>query len=183
MARRRFSSRGEKSRGLFTRNAAKARVFCHEQRDENERVLPVEVFRARDGGGREPHIYRGVCVKSYLSAIGFNNTHGSTKDGSSSSNKKIYVVGEQGLVRELEECDVGDIVGGVYEAVVYFERLGGDARVDGGDAENDHDDDSRVDAVVVGQDTSFTFAKLAYASYLIQKGAKFIATNPDAGIG
>ena len=62
MARRPVSSRGEKSRGLFTRNAAKASVFCHEQRDENERVLPVEVFRARDGGGREPHIYRGVCV-------------------------------------------------------------------------------------------------------------------------
>ena len=47
--------------------------------------------------------------------------------------------------------------------------------MDRGDSENDHDDDSKVDAVVVGQDTSFTFAKLAYASYLIQKGAKFIA--------
>ena len=131
------------------------------------------------------HIYTAAFASaSYLSAIGFNNTHGSTttKDGSSSSNKKIYVVGEQGLVRELEECDVGDIVGGVYEAVSCtssdWEEM---HEWTGGDAENDHDDDSRVDAVVVGQDTSCTFAKLAYASYLIQKGAKFIATNPDAG--
>ena len=92
------------------------------------------------------------------------------------------MVGEQGLVRELEECDVGDIVGGVYEAVSCtandWEEM---HEWTGGDSENDHDDDSQVDAVVVGQDTSFTFAKLAYASYLIQKGAKFIATNPDAG--
>ncbi len=92
------------------------------------------------------------------------------------------MVGEQGLVRELEEYDVGDIVGGVYEAVSCtandWEEM---HEWTGGDSENDHDDDSKVDAVVVGQDTSFTFAKLAYASYLIQKGAKFIATNPDAG--
>ena len=91
------------------------------------------------------HIYTAAFASaSYLSAIGFNNTHGSTttKDGSSSSNKKIYVVGEQGLVRELEECDVGDIVGGVYEAVVYFSDWE-DARVDEV-RENDHDDDSRV---------------------------------------
>lgn len=34
--------------------------------------------------------------------------------------------------------------------------------------------------MIVGQDTSFTFAKLAYASLAIQQGAKFVATNPDA---
>jgi len=131
------------------------------------------------------HIYTAAFASaSYLSAVGFNNTMiESGGDGSKSSkSKKIYVVGEQGLVRELEECDVGDIVGGVYEAVSCtpsdWEEM---HEWTGGDSENDHDDDSRVDAVVVGQDTSFTFAKLAYASYLIQKGAKFIATNPDAG--
>ena len=37
-----------------------------------------------------------------------------------------------------------------------------------------------VGAVIVGQDTRFTYAKLAYASLAIQKGARFVATNPDA---
>jgi phosphoglycolate/pyridoxal phosphate phosphatase family enzyme len=131
------------------------------------------------------HIYTAAFASaSYLSAVGFNNSMTeSGGDGSKSSkSKKIYVVGEQGLVRELEECDVGDIVGGVYEAVSCTPSVWEEMHEwTGGDSENDHDDDSRVDAVVVGQDTSFTFAKLAYASYLIQKGAKFIATNPDAG--
>lgn len=34
--------------------------------------------------------------------------------------------------------------------------------------------------MIVGQDTAFTFAKLAYASMAIQLGARFIATNQDA---
>jgi len=40
-------------------------------------------------------------------------------------------------------------------------------------------DDNDVDAVVVGLDRNFTFEKLKKANYLIRKGARFIATNPD----
>jgi ribonucleotide monophosphatase NagD (HAD superfamily) len=41
--------------------------------------------------------------------------------------------------------------------------------------------DPRVQAVVVGLDTKFTYSKLAIASlYINTGGAKFIATNDDA---
>ena len=41
--------------------------------------------------------------------------------------------------------------------------------------------DSEVDAVVVGDDPKFTYAKIAIASLFIHDGgAKFIATNDDA---
>ena len=96
--------------------------------------------------------------------------------------KKIYCIGEYGLKKELEIADVGDLVGGVYEAVQCtsedWEEM---FEWTGGNSEDDLNDDSKVDCVVVGQDLSFTFAKLAYASYLIQKGALFIATNTDSG--
>ena len=62
--------------------------------------------------------------------------------------KKVYVIGERGVMEEMEEW-------------------------------LDPEDD--VGAVVVGSDSAFTFAKLAYASLQIQRGALFIATNPDAG--
>ena len=173
----------------YLRDTMKKRVFFVTNNATKTREYYVWKLNELGVDADVNHIYTAAFASaSYLSSIGFNNNNNNnnstttTTTTSSSTSKKVYVVGEQGLVRELEECDVGDIVGGVYEAVSCtandWEEM---HEWTGGDSENDHDDDSKVDAVVVGQDTSFTFAKLAYASYLIQKGAKFIATNPDAG--
>ena len=82
---------------------------------------------------------------------------------------KAMVIGGQGIVDELNEMYI-EVDPGVFNAVqcmeTYWEEL---------------DIDPDCAAVIVGQDTSFTYAKLAYASLAIQRGAKFVATNPDAG--
>ena len=82
---------------------------------------------------------------------------------------KAMVIGGQGIVNELNEMYI-EVDPGVFNAVQCTET----------DWE-ELDIDPDCAAVIVGQDTSFTYAKLAYASLAIQRGAKFVATNPDAG--
>jgi phosphoglycolate phosphatase len=82
---------------------------------------------------------------------------------------KAMVIGGQGIVDELNEMYI-EVDPGVFNAVQCTE-------VDWEELDIDPD----CAAVIVGQDTSFTYAKLAYASLAIQRGAKFVATNPDAG--
>ena len=82
---------------------------------------------------------------------------------------KAMVIGGQGIVDELNEMYI-EVDPGVFNAVQCTEA----------DWE-ELDIDPDCAAVIVGQDTSFTYAKLAYASLAIQRGAKFVATNPDAG--
>ena len=80
---------------------------------------------------------------------------------------KAMVIGGQGIVDELNEMYI-EVDPGVFNAVQC--------------TETDWEElDPDCAAVIVGQDTSFTYAKLAYASLAIQRGAKFVATNPDAG--
>ena len=83
--------------------------------------------------------------------------------------KKAFVVGGRGVVDELNEMQI-EVDPGVFNAVKCTEADW---------EELDVDDD--VGAVIVGQDVAFTYAKLAYASLAIQRGATFVATNPDAG--
>ena len=85
--------------------------------------------------------------------------------------RSAYVIGERGLMEELEEAGI-DVEAGVYDSVKCSERDW---------EEMDEWSDENVGAVVVGSDSKFTFAKLAYASLQIQRGAMFVATNPDAG--
>lgn len=66
---------------------------------------------------------------------------------------KAFVVGEAGLIHELESVGV-EIVEDVYQ--------------------------NKVDYVVVGLDRGFNYKKLTDAQYAILSGATFIATNPDA---
>uniref|UniRef100_A0A7S0SPZ5 Phosphoglycolate phosphatase n=1 Tax=Mantoniella antarctica TaxID=81844 RepID=A0A7S0SPZ5_9CHLO len=80
---------------------------------------------------------------------------------------KVYVVGGQGIVDELNEMHI-EVDPGVFGAVKCTEDDWTELIVE---------DD--VKAVIVGQDLEFTFAKLCYASLAIQQGAKFVATNPD----
>ena len=82
---------------------------------------------------------------------------------------KAMVIGGQGIVDELNEMYI-EVDPGVFNAVQCTET----------DWE-ELDIDPDCAAVIVGQDTPFTYAKLAYASLAIQRGAKFVATNPDAG--
>ena len=82
---------------------------------------------------------------------------------------KAMVIGGQGIVDELNEMYI-EVDPGIFNAVQCTET----------DWE-ELDIDPDCAAVIVGQDTSFTYAKLAYASLAIQRGAKFVATNPDAG--
>ena len=82
--------------------------------------------------------------------------------------KKAFVVGGRGIVDELNDMQI-EVDPGVFNAVQCTE-------VDWEDLVLDVD----VGAVIVGQDVAFTYAKLAYASLAIQRGAVFVATNPDA---
>ena len=88
--------------------------------------------------------------------------------------KSVYVIGESGVLRELEEAEI-DVEAGVYDSVK--------CTPSDWDPEMQEwmEEDESVGAVVVGSDSKFTFAKLAYASLMIQRGAIFVATNPDAG--
>ena len=83
--------------------------------------------------------------------------------------KKAYVVGGRGVVDELNEMQI-EVDPGVFNAVKCTEADWEELIVD-----------EDVGAVIVGQDVAFTYAKLAYASLAIQRGATFVATNPDAG--
>ena len=82
--------------------------------------------------------------------------------------KKAFVVGGRGIVDELNDMQI-EVDPGVFNAVQCTEQDWEDMFLD---------DD--VGAVIVGQDVAFTYAKLAYASLAIQRGAAFVATNPDA---
>ena len=81
--------------------------------------------------------------------------------------KKAYVVGGRGVVDELNEMQI-EVDPGVFNAVKCTEADWEELIVD-----------EDVGAVIVGQDVAFTYAKLAYASLAIQRGATFVATNPD----
>lgn len=85
--------------------------------------------------------------------------------------RRVLVVGEAGLVTELQA------VGCVADTCPVGEVSLRDAAFAALFAPNA----MRYDAVVVGYDGAFTTAKLARASAAVQRGAKLVGTNPDAG--
>ena len=119
--------------------------------------------------------YATAC---YLKSLGFDEIteterreHGN--GAGDFSKKSVYVIGESGVLRELEEAEI-DVEAGVYDSVKCTPS-------DWEEMQEWMEEDESVGAVVVGSDSKFTFAKLAYASLMIQRGAIFVATNPDAG--
>jgi phosphoglycolate phosphatase len=87
--------------------------------------------------------------------------------------RKVYVIGEEGLVKELQRVGL-EVVGGPQDNEKHmndalFIKLG-----DSGEFEN-------IDAVVVGYDQSFNYYKLAVASLCFQQNRNciLIATNQD----
>ena len=81
--------------------------------------------------------------------------------------KKVLVVGGVGLVHELEDVGIEVVFSG--DAAERWRQNGRDGRAAVGP----------VDAVVVGLDTEFTYARLACAAEAVRAGARFIATNRD----
>lgn len=82
---------------------------------------------------------------------------------------KAYIVGEEGLSRELNKVGIDNI--GVGEENRFFRSLG------------DETDflDNDVKAVVVGFDRFFNITKLTIATtYILKRGCLFFATNTDA---
>ena len=106
------------------------------------------------------HVEKEEVFSAAFAAAAYLKTQG--------MDEKVFVVGGRGIVDELNEMQIA-VDPGVFDAVQCAEADWEELFVE---------DD--VAAVIVGQDTRFTYAKLAYASLAIQKGARFVATNPDA---
>ena len=85
--------------------------------------------------------------------------------------RKLFVVGEVGLVQEL--TDAGFLCARGPEGELALTEHAFAALFDA--------TAPIYDAVVVGYDTAFTSAKLARASAAVQRGALLVGTNPDAG--
>jgi len=81
--------------------------------------------------------------------------------------RKVLVVGGKGLVHELEDVGIEVVFSG--DAAERWKSNGRDGAAAVGP----------VDAVVVGLDTEFTYARLACAAEAVRAGARFIATNRD----
>ncbi|MEN6373068.1 MAG: HAD-IIA family hydrolase [Armatimonadota bacterium] len=114
---------------FFTNNATKSR---EDYRSKLERMkIPVSLDE--------------IMTSAYATSLYFKE---SNKIGG-----RVYVVGESGLVREMESAGM--------EVVR-------------------NDDLEHIDFVVVGLDKQFTYDKLAKAQQAILNGAEFIATNTDA---
>jgi len=81
--------------------------------------------------------------------------------------KRALVVGGPGLVHEIRDAGIAVVFSG--DAAERWQSNGRDA----------HAATGAVDAVVVGLDLDFTYARLACAAEAVRAGARFIATNRD----
>lgn len=93
--------------------------------------------------------------------------------------RRVLVVGEPGLLREL--ADVGiEVIDAGERADLLAERTA-ETRADGGTLD-EVEIAGRPDAVVVGLDQHLTYGKLTVAAIAIRAGARFIATNRDPAL-
>lgn len=86
-----------------------------------------------------------IFTSSYLTALYL--------DREADKDVRIFIVGEEGIVFELEEFGFKNLFWSNYEPP--------------------------IDYVIVGMDRNFNFQKLTYAQQAIFSGARFIATNID----
>jgi len=154
------------------------RVFFVTNNSTKSREHYAAKFAALGIDASKYEIYTSAYATAcYLKREGFDALIGEKGDDGEHvddyKQKTVYVIGEKGILDELEEAGI-DVEGGVYDSV----RC---TTTDWAEMSEWMDEEDDVGAVVVGSDSSFTFAKLAYASLQIQRGAKFVATNPDAG--
>jgi phosphoglycolate/pyridoxal phosphate phosphatase family enzyme len=81
--------------------------------------------------------------------------------------RRVLVVGGLGLVHEIRDAGIEVVYSG--DAAERWTANGRDAAAAVG----------AVDAVVVGLDTDFSYARLACAAEAVRSGARFVATNRD----
>ncbi len=95
----------------------------------------------------------------------------------SSTQKKVFVIGQSGIIDELQLARIAHIGGPSFSD----KRIVGEIGVEGSKIENiDHDQD--VEAVLVGFDSAITYYKIQYAQICLNSNnnCRFIATNTDA---
>lgn len=97
-----------------------------------------------EGIGIEVSIF-DIFTSSYLTALYL--------DKEANKSDRIFIVGEEGIVWELERMGFQNLFWSNYEPPINY--------------------------VIVGMDKHFNFQKLTYAQQAILSGAKFIATNTD----
>ncbi|KAG1674279.1 hypothetical protein FOA52_013468 [Chlamydomonas sp. UWO 241] len=97
------------------------------------------------------------AAAAYLESIGFN--------------KKVYVIGEEGILQELDLKGIKHL-GGPTDATKTVKLAPGEFQ----------DHDSEVGAVIIGFDRYINYYKIQYATLCIREnpGCLFIATNRDA---
>lgn len=108
----------------------------------------------------EEHIFSSsFAAAAYLKKLGFN--------------KKAYVIGEEGILEELETAGIASLGGPADAGRVVDLAAGSDALVQL---------DPDVGAVVVGFDRHINYYKLQYATKCLREvpGCLFVATNRDA---
>jgi len=165
-----------------TLRANGARVFFATNNATKSREEYAAKFAALGMNVSKYEIYTSAYAAAcYLKSHKFDEPRSTTEEngsevaseGNTYKKPSVYVIGEQGILDELAKANI-DVEAGVYDSVRCSPR-------DWEEMREWLDETEDVGAVVVGSDSSFTFAKLAYASLMIQRGARFIATNPDAG--
>jgi len=82
--------------------------------------------------------------------------------------KSVYVIGEKGLIEELEGVGIKCV----------YDKNNASPFMDEADFLSFNADPS-VEAVCVGWDRFFTFRKLTISSIYLQRGCRFIGANPD----
>jgi len=122
----------------------------------------VDAHAKISGGGFVPDLDK-VFTSSYLAARYLAINHPQVK--------KAYLIGLNGLKEELELQGIS-VVGGEEDNGKRMDHILFD------EIEPEED----IEAVVAALDYDLNYYKIAYASVLLQKGAVFVATNPDACI-
>lgn len=118
-----------------------------------------------------PQLTEEQMISSSYSAATYLSQH--LVPSSSNNNGKVHVIGSEGLCDEIANLGFDVVTIDKNESPsMSREEL----------ANYSFPDDERIDAVVVGLDTDFTYRKLCVANVLLQKNPKaiLVATNRDA---
>jgi len=111
--------------------------------------------------------FKRLGISSFLEEDVFTSASNAADVCQSHGFQKVFAVGEQGLVDELKLRHINVVEENNEKGVSEEEFL-------------EMPFEENVQAVVVGFDRNFTYRKLCLASVYLQKGAKLVATNPDA---
>ncbi|CAM6127776.1 unnamed protein product [Calypogeia fissa] len=142
----------------FLRTLGKKLIFVTNNSTKSRKMLHQQFHKMGLEANEEEIFSSSFAAASYLTTINF------------AANKKVYIVGEEGIQRELQEAGIL-YLGGPED---------GEKKIDT-EATKDLDYDPDVGAVVVGFDRNINYYKLTYATVCLKNpGCLFIATNLDS---